>query len=184
MTHQESQLQKACISWFRLQYPHLARLITHPANEGNGNRVSGAIHKAEGTLPGVPDLLLFLPATLSNLEELTSLFETASVDMKLFTFTTPQVYISLGLGIEMKTEKGRLSESQKTFARFFAAAGYTYAIVRSLEDFQGLIKAYLKYTPDNTLAAISRETASFNVEQLQRDRDNLKKILNKKRGDS
>ena len=62
MNHEESKLQKACVAWFRAQYPQYAMLLTHVANEGNGNRVSAAIHKGEGTVAGVPDLLLFMPA--------------------------------------------------------------------------------------------------------------------------
>lgn len=48
MNHEESKLQQQCVSWFRAQYPQYAMLLTHMPNEGNGNRVTGAIRKAEG----------------------------------------------------------------------------------------------------------------------------------------
>ena len=59
--YEESRLQQQCVSWFRAQYPEYAMLLTHPINEGNrGTRTQGAIHKAEGTVAGVPDLLFFI----------------------------------------------------------------------------------------------------------------------------
>lgn len=183
MNHQESQLQQTCVAWFRLQYPHLANLLTHPANEGNGNRVSGAIHKAEGTTPGVPDLLLFLPAIFKDSYDIAETFDKA-VSTNIGFITDDPIKssnpITMGLGIELKTEKGRMSESQQTFQRFFVAACYTYSVVRSFEQFQKLIKEYIAHTPDLILAKIARTASAINVEQLQRDRQQLQKILSKK----
>lgn len=185
MNHQESQEQRACVAWFRLQYPHLANLLTHPANEGNGNRVSGAIHKAEGTTPGVPDLLLFLPAIFKDRDESVNVFKESGAEVfigtSFFEIDHIKTYsTTMGLGIELKREKGRLSEAQQSFQRLFTAATYTYAVSRSFEQFQKLIQIYIAHVPDCVMANIARTASAINVEQLQRDRQQLQKILSKK----
>lgn len=45
--------------------------------------------------------------------------------------------------IEMKTEKGRQSDSQKTWQKAVEAQGYRYEVVRSFEEFEKLIKNFL-----------------------------------------
>ena len=66
MNHEESKLQRQCVAWFRAQYPQYAMLLTHPINEGSGHTTTDrrrqGIHKAEGAVAGVPDLILFMPA--------------------------------------------------------------------------------------------------------------------------
>lgn len=66
MNHQESKLQQQCVAWFRAQYPQYAMLLIHPINEGSGHsqtdRRRQGIHKAEGAVAGVPDLILFMPS--------------------------------------------------------------------------------------------------------------------------
>ena len=36
MTHEEDQIQIACVNWFNLQYPKLALLLHHSPNGGKG----------------------------------------------------------------------------------------------------------------------------------------------------
>lgn len=45
MTHNESALQRTCVSWFRLQYPLIARLLFAVPNGGGRSRVEAAIMK-------------------------------------------------------------------------------------------------------------------------------------------
>ena len=155
MNHEESKLQQQCVAWFRMRYPKYAMLLTHPANEGNGNRVNGAIHKAEGTVPGVPDLLLFLPSFSEGV-------------------------IMAGLGIEMKTEKGRLSQSQKDFCLMFSAAHYDYVVVRSLDDFMKVINNWVEGVPATVRESIGNVYRGIRQERLQREREKLQRIINKK----
>lgn len=119
MKHEESRLQKQCVAWFRAQYPEYAILLVHPINEGSGHtrtdRMRQGIHKAEGAVAGVPDLLLFVPGCMSH-----------------------------GLGIEFKTQNGRQSQEQKDFQQMFEAAGYRYVIVRSFEEFRDLTNEYIE----------------------------------------
>jgi hypothetical protein len=59
MLHEESKLQRLCVQWFRVQFPHLT-LFAIP-NGGRRGKVEAAIMKGEGTLAGVADLFLMLP---------------------------------------------------------------------------------------------------------------------------
>ena len=114
MRHTESKIQQACVRWFRYQYPHLALLLFHPKNEGHGSRVAGAIAKAEGVVPGVPDLILAVPNATSSM-----------------------------LCIEMKSSKGRQSPSQRRFQKAVESAGATYAVVRNIYTFIDVVNEYV-----------------------------------------
>lgn len=57
--HLESELQRNCVKWFRLQYPHLI-LFAIP-NGGRRSAIEAAIMKGEGVMPGVADLFLMFP---------------------------------------------------------------------------------------------------------------------------
>ena len=46
--------------------------------------------------------------------------------------------------IEFKTDKGNLSAEQMEFAKMGLEVGWHFAIVRTLEDFQNVVKTYLK----------------------------------------
>ena len=53
--HLESQLQRQCVAWFRLQYPKHARLLFAVPNGGGRSRIEAAIMKAEGVTAGVSE---------------------------------------------------------------------------------------------------------------------------------
>lgn len=123
--HTESRIQQACVRWFRYQYPHLSTLLFHPKNEGHGDRIAGAIAKAEGVVPGVPDLILALP--------------NASHSM---------------LCLELKTPKGRQSESQKLFQTSVEAATAQYNIIRDIDTFIAVVDAYMASVDERILASL------------------------------
>lgn len=112
---EEHRIQTACVRWFRLKYPHLfARLFAVP-NGGRRDGVTGARLKAEGVLAGVADLILLVPNAGYH-----------------------------ALLIEMKTPKGRQSESQKAWQQEVCAEGeYKYVVCRSLDDFIREVKIYV-----------------------------------------
>lgn len=114
MRHDESNLQIACVRWFRLQYPSIAPLLFSVPNGGRRDAVTGAILKAEGAVAGVSDLLLLFSNGVHH-----------------------------GLCIEMKTEKGKQSDAQKEWQKAVEAVGYKYAVVRSFEQFADLIDDYI-----------------------------------------
>lgn len=114
MNHIESNLQKSCVMWFRVQYPRLRSLLFAVPNGGARSAVTGAILKSEGVLAGVADLLLLVPSKSHH-----------------------------GLCIEMKTAKGRQTATQKQWAEAVTLQGYKYIVCRSFTDFVEQINDYL-----------------------------------------
>jgi hypothetical protein len=152
MNHEESKLQQQCVAWFRAQHREYASLLTHPINEGGANtRVSGAIHKGEGTVAGVPDLLLFVPAQFDRM--------------------------FCGLGLEMKTPCGRQSQQQKDFQQMFQAAGYGYMVIRSLNEFRAHVNNWLDHVPEYIREAVASTHKQLADDALRRDREKLQRII-------
>lgn len=116
MKHNESTIQQQIIEWCEWnkgKYPCLA-FIHHSPNGGKRNIREAARFKKEGVKAGFPDL--FLPYTSNKYS---------------------------GLFVEVKTEKGRMSESQKKWEKHLGEAGYKFVVCRSLDDFIKVIKEYL-----------------------------------------
>jgi len=84
---------------------------------GFRSKITGAILKAEGAVAGSPDLFLFYP--------------------------TKEFH---GLAIEMKTQKGVQSQSQKLWQKIAEYYGYKYVICRSLDEFRSQIDYYIRLT--------------------------------------
>lgn len=114
MQHPESQLQKACVTWFRYQYNHLSKLLIAVPNGGYRNVREAARFKVEGVVPGVADLLLLYPA-------------------KGFGC----------LGIELKAPRGKQSVNQKQWQERFDLAGNRYELCDNIDDFMKIINDYL-----------------------------------------
>lgn len=56
----ETQLQIACVTWFKLKYENRKLgCIVHVANEGSRSAKTGGILKKKGMAPGFPDLIIF-----------------------------------------------------------------------------------------------------------------------------
>lgn len=122
MQHTESKTQIACVNWFHLQYRTEPALCYHFFSVPNGGLrrlVTAQIMKAEGAKPGVSDLLLMVPNGKYNF-----------------------------LAIEMKTDKGRQSDSQKNFQKQVERLNYgKYVICRTIDEFRNEIESYLASTP-------------------------------------
>lgn len=114
MRNIESRIQRSCVMWFRMQYPRLGSLLFAVPNGGARSVVTGAILKSEGVVAGVADLLLLVPSRGFH-----------------------------GLCIEMKTAKGRQSQTQKQWEKAVALQGYKYIVCRSFADFVKEINTYL-----------------------------------------
>lgn len=56
----ELRLQENCYLWFHNNYPSLRGLFFKIKNEGH-NRITGAIDKATGLVPGVADMCFLVP---------------------------------------------------------------------------------------------------------------------------
>ncbi len=136
MKYTETDLQINCVTWFRYRYPHFAKLLEHPKNEGGANtQRQGAIAKAEGVIAGVADLILHVPSYITD----------ASVRHS-------DCYHSLA--IEMKSKKGSQSHEQKAWQKLFEAAGGKYVVIRSLDDFRNIVTSYMINVPQDIDAAV------------------------------
>lgn len=116
-SHEEDRLQISCRYWFDAQYPEYSLLLHHSPNEGLlvKRAADGAKRKAMGVRPGFPDLVLLLPN-------------------KAYPF----------LCLELKTEKGRQSDSQKEYQHMVEIVGHgRYVVVRSLQEFMDVVKSYI-----------------------------------------
>ena len=112
--HPESILQRQCVRWFRLQYPKLADLLYAIPNGGMRSKTEAAIMKAEGVVPGIPDLFLAVPTKKFH-----------------------------GLYIEMKSQEGKLTEKQCQMTDKLAGQGYDVVICNNFDLFQTIITIYL-----------------------------------------
>ncbi len=114
-TDEEHRIQCSCVRWFYLQYPNLKYRLFAVPNGGRRDKVTASNLKDEGVLPGVADLILLKPNSKYG-----------------------------ALLIEMKTSKGRQSDSQKRWQYELCSMDeYKYVVCRSLNDFIREIKEYL-----------------------------------------
>ena len=114
MKHLEDDLQATCIKWFDYQYPKLKNLLFHVPNGGNRNVREAARLKSQGVRSGVADLILLIPK--SNFH---------------------------GLCIEMKSEKGKLSENQKEWLKLVSSQCFCVQVCNSFESFYKTINEYM-----------------------------------------
>jgi hypothetical protein len=118
----EEQLQRACFEWILLmqeQHPILRRLF-HPASGGARSRGEAGKLKAMGVRKGPPDFLLPLPGPGGA-----------------------------GLAVELKAGSGRATAEQLEWMADFAQAGYVCGFARTLDEFVGLVMAYVHGTEAN-----------------------------------
>lgn len=117
MKHTESNLQRVCLRWARMQYQQCRKMLFSVPNGAHLSLLQARILKAEGMTAGVADMLLLYP----------------SHDGKY-----------CGLAIEFKAVKGRQSELQKEWQKELPAA-YRYVIVRTFDEFQKLLQEHFGY---------------------------------------
>jgi hypothetical protein len=113
MKHLESRLQVNCVKWFRLAYRQWANHLIHVPNGGSRDLRTAQRLKAEGVIPGVSDLVLFMPNLTHH-----------------------------GLFIELKIKPNKQSEHQKKWQLMVEAMNYKYALVYSFDDFILQIQDY------------------------------------------
>lgn len=121
MIYKESHTQRAFVGWFRLQYRQYAGMCFAVPNGGARNKVEASRLKAEGVVAGVADVLITVPRGGFGC-----------------------------LGLEFKTERGRQSDVQKTWAEAFTAAGNKYAVVRSLSEAVQVVNDYMRLAADES----------------------------------
>lgn len=114
--HEESFLQRECVSWFRWQFPEHAKMLFAVPNGGGRSRIEASIMKAEGVTAGVSDLILLEARGEYG-----------------------------ALCIEMKTtsKNSRQRESQKVWQEAAEKAGNKYVVIRTLDEFKDTIVKYM-----------------------------------------
>lgn len=152
MKHEESRIQQQCVAWFRAQYPAYSMLLVHPINEGSGHsrtdRMRQTIHKAEGAVAGVSDLLFFIPSKTYH-----------------------------GLCLEFKTAKGKQSQAQKDFQQMMESAGHKYVIVKRFEEFQAQMRDYMDDVMGSRLRYIAEAYSAIVSASEEREREKFYKAL-------
>ena len=115
-TPSEDQEQAWLVSWLRREHPSV-RIFAIP-NGGGRSKAQGAILKATGTSPGVPDLMIPTPCGQHH-----------------------------GLFVEMKrTKGGSVSKEQKDWIAYLQAQGYQAIVCRGFEEAKREIEYYLSTT--------------------------------------
>lgn len=114
--HQESVLQKTCVSWFRAQWPAHAPLLFAVPNGGGRSRIESAIMKGEGVTAGVADLILL---------------------------EARGGYGSLCIEMKTREKESKQRPTQKVWQEATEQAGNRYVVVRSFEAFRALVSEYM-----------------------------------------
>ena len=109
----EWELQKALVSFVRLQYPNVFLLTVQ--SECKRTPKNAAIAKAMGLTAGIPDLIFAEP-----------------------------VGEWVGLALELKVEKNKLSQVQVEFMRKLQAKGWMVVEIRDLNSGISTINYYFK----------------------------------------
>ena len=122
----ESNLQSACVRWFRLQYPKLARLYISVPNGAPMGRASAVQFLREGLTKGVADTLLLVAR--GGWHGLAIEFKTEEILYKGGRKTTTRTY---------------QRPEQKEWQELVEAQGWRYEVIRTFEEFEALIKDYL-----------------------------------------
>lgn len=111
----EDQLQAQCVRWFNIQYPD--KLIYAIPNGGSRNKIEAAKLKRCGVCAGVPDL--FISATVFNGKS-----------------------VKMGLYIELKVGRNKLTDKQFDMHVYLQAQGYCVEICYTFEEFQKVVRKY------------------------------------------
>jgi hypothetical protein len=130
-TRPEYAEQAALVRWFRLQYPHLRRLLIANLNGAKLAPVTGRAfaHLSEVARRGI---------AWSRLEEQGAVKGAAD----LFLSIPSGIYA--GLYIEMKTEVGVQSPEQKTFEADVVANGFGYCVPKGFDEAKRVVLSYLE----------------------------------------
>jgi hypothetical protein len=115
--HSELVFHRQVAAYLRVALREPMFWVTFPS--GGGGKKRGAILKSMGLVAGVPDILIFGPGPTVN---------------NGATF-------SRVIGLELKTQKGRQSDSQKEVARKFQEFGGLYLLARNLDDVEIMLRA-------------------------------------------
>jgi len=115
--NEEAMLQKACVRWFRCQYPTLAPLLFAVPNGGFRNEIEAKELARQGVVSGVADLILLKP----------------SKDRQFSA-----------LCLELKAKTGKQSLNQISWEKHAKSHGNRYVLVKTIEEFMRFVTEHLK----------------------------------------
>ncbi len=120
VTHkkEEHNSQAMLITWLSRQYPAIKKVTAKFCNDGIRTPAQAMWMKAEGLLPGMPDIGIFWP-----------------------TVKHPALFI------EMKSTKGTTSAAQREVIANLRAAGNKCVVCRSFDEAKMAVEAYLVDEP-------------------------------------
>ena len=129
MYRRESNLQSACVRYFRMQYPALGRLYISVPNGVPLGRASAAQFIREGLTKGVADTLLLVAR---------GGFHGLAIEFK-----TEDVIYKGGRKITQRTYQ---KPEQREWQEMVEAQGWRYEVIRTFEEFEALVRGYLADT--------------------------------------
>lgn len=138
--HEESALQKTCVTWFRAQYPEHALMLFAVPNGGGRSRIESAIMKGEGVTAGVADLILL---------------------------EARGGYGSLCIEMKIRDKASKQRQSQKAWQASAERAGNRYVVIRSFEAFRAVVTEYMGLPASGRVVVTAQEVAAG---QAARDR--------------
>lgn len=109
----ESDLQKACVSWFKTKHPNIYTISSYLQGNINGFAASQEANSM-GYQAGCPDLFIVYPSKGYH-----------------------------GLFIEFKSSKGKLTPLQKLWRDELIELGYKWDMINNSQDFINLINGYI-----------------------------------------
>lgn len=135
--HLESNLQQACVRYFRTQYPQYSKLLiaipNHAVLSGDASQRARQWKRleAEGAVTGAADMMLIK----------------ANTDV-IMSKAIPEMVIgaranTYGCFFELKTSTGKQSPAQREFQQQVEAQGYEYVIIKDIESFIEKVKEYI-----------------------------------------
>jgi hypothetical protein len=106
----------------------------HTPNGGNRSARTGALMKAMGAKPGVPDVLIYQPYTVIQEVHMTKARAFTLQDMMAGKTTVKESRIVCGLAIELKVGKNKPSASQEEWAGKLRGCGWRVETLRSVDE--------------------------------------------------
>jgi len=120
----EEGLQRALVAFLRASLPR-PWIVFHCPNGGGRSRAEGGILKAMGTLPGVPDLLIFGPGRPENVG-----------------YSKSELVPTAVIAIELKSpeKKPRLSNAQQDVINTLALCGIPTIVTNDFDEAVAALK--------------------------------------------
>jgi len=145
----ESQIQAECVKWLWNNYPETRGLFFAVQNEGARLSVKVIINAMLFVIENINDKRLVLEKVnevISQCKRGNGISGAIAKAMGIIPGVSDTIFLWEGVAhlIEFKTETGRQSPDQVHWQLFVEKAGFDYYIIRSLEQFQGLIEDILE----------------------------------------